>query len=156
MKNTITRIIEIATIVSLSLCLYPFFYYNKITENIPLHYNVIGEVDAWGNKSIFWVITIVAFIIYIGLKLLQNRPDIFNYPTTITKQNKDRLYSLGTEMLRVLNLILCTMFSYINITTVRIALHDKTSLSTSVIILFIVLVVTIPIIYIKKMRSSLP
>ena len=99
-----------------------FIYYSKMPDIIPIHYNSVGQVDDYGDKSMMWSLLIIGSVMYIGLVLLNKIPYIFNYSTKITTENAFSQYTNATKIIRYLNLIIISTFSFIVFKTILISL----------------------------------
>ena len=93
--------------------------FSDLPESIPTHYKGAGEVDGFGERTNIFVLPIIGTILFIGLKLLNKNPHIFNYPKTITDENALNQYSNGTRMIRVLKLIIVFVFGLILVRTLQ-------------------------------------
>ena len=87
--------------------------YSNLSQTIPIHYNVFGEADRFGEKEEIWKPLIVVTIIFIGMTICSKFPHIFNYPLTITKDNELRQYSNATRLLRHFKLVITLIFGYL-------------------------------------------
>lgn len=90
----------------------PILFWNRIPEQIPLHYNSSGLVDNWSDKSSL-------VLLFLAIVLLMGMMSIAVY---FVKTNMDSKYSSNCErsemnivypMLIVMNLVLQIMFAYI-------------------------------------------
>src|SRR2546428_8950316 len=59
-------------------------FFSKLPDQIPSHFNAAGQADDFSYKTHIFVLPIVATIIYIGMTILNKRPHIYNYLTTVT------------------------------------------------------------------------
>lgn len=89
--------------------------WDTIPERIPGHYNAIGVVDRWGNKSELIIVPIIAWIMYIGLTVIEKYPQIWNTGVKVTEQNQELVYRLLKNMLGTEKLIMVSVFSFITI-----------------------------------------
>ena len=97
-------------VVMWGLTLYTFL---KMPPTIPIHFNVSGKADGYGNKMTVLILPILATIIYVGFTALNKHPYLFNYMTTITDQNAEKQYTIATRMLRKVKLAILVIFSLI-------------------------------------------
>ncbi len=94
-------------------------HYSALPETIPTHFNAAGEADGFGSKASIIGLPVIASLLFIGLTVLNRYPQSFNYPTTITKDNALRQYTLATRMLRYLKLVLVLDFGGIEVMTIQ-------------------------------------
>ncbi|WP_026809549.1 DUF1648 domain-containing protein [Arenibacter latericius] len=87
--------------------------YSSLPETIPIHFNGAGKADGFGNKENILSLPIVSTILFIGMTVLNKYPHVFNYPSTITKENALPHYSNATRMIRFLKLIIVIVFGLI-------------------------------------------
>jgi len=106
----------------LFLLIYPAYYYESIPGEIPTHYNMDGQADAFGNKTELWLLPIIGLLMYVGLFLLNRIPHQFNYPGTITEENAYTQYQNASRLMRAFNLTFTGAFAYIIYIMVQSAL----------------------------------
>lgn len=117
MKKVLQALI---VLLFVSMFAIPAFYYGTLPEEIPSHYNALGEVDDYSGKSMIWFLPIIglvlgAFIWFVFWKLSKNNPE------RVTKQ----LPELFKELFLLFILLL---FNYISFTTIQVALGYQESL----------------------------
>ncbi len=132
LKPTLTNsdlLIELLTLIIL-ICLIGHIYitYDAIPESVPTHFNAYGEPDKFGTKDNMLILPAIAFVLYIGLSILNRYPHIYNYPTTITKDNALKAYTNATKMMRIAKLITVIIFSIISFQTVETAKGQSSGL----------------------------
>jgi len=66
--------------------------WNQIPQQIPMHYNAIGEIDNWGSKEDILFLPVVSILLYAFLTALSFFPQIQNIPILITDENKESVY----------------------------------------------------------------
>jgi len=92
-----------------------FYRYNHIPDVIPIHYDIDGSIDNYGNKIFIFISPILATTIYLGLFFGVKKPHKFHYNVTITTENAERQYRNALQMIRVLNLGIVFSFFIIDI-----------------------------------------
>jgi uncharacterized membrane protein len=129
--------------------------YSSLPDTIPTHFNAAGEADGFGTKVSIIALPVIATLLFIGLTVLNRYPQSFNYPTTITKDNALRQYTLATRMLRYLKLVLVLVFGGIEIMTIQNATGKAAGLGVWFLPLTLVLVF-LPLIYFvgKSFKSN--
>lgn len=68
------------------------FMYNTFPKQIPVHFSINGEVNAYGNKAAVWFLLAIAFVLWIFMSLLERVPHIHNYPRKIHNGNVHAQY----------------------------------------------------------------
>jgi uncharacterized membrane protein len=68
MKNLFSKFEWTLWIIVLIPSLTTIWLWERIPQTIPTHYNLVGEADAWGDKSILlWVVPTMTFFLYLLL-----------------------------------------------------------------------------------------
>ena len=120
--------------------------YNNLPDIIPIHYNGYGEVDRFGGKKGILILPLSATILFAGLTILNKFPHIFNYTTSITKENALRQYTNATKLIRYTKLIIVVIFGLIAFKTIQIATGQVNALGTW-FLPFAIVIIFIPLIY---------
>jgi uncharacterized membrane protein len=94
----------------LSWCL-AIYSYITLPEIIPIHFDISGTVNGYGNKVAVLLVPVIGTGVFIGLSILNNYPEIFNYPRKITEENALGNYTNATRMLRYLKLAIALVFT---------------------------------------------
>ena len=89
-----------------------FIKYDSMPQEIPMHYDIVGNVDRYGSRlDLFWIAGWATFM-YVVIWFLAKFPHIFNYPIKITENNAESQYRLSLRLVRFLNLwVALIMFS---------------------------------------------
>jgi uncharacterized membrane protein len=148
----------IEAIVLLILIVFWFFtsyHYKSLPDVIPTHFKANGEVDGYGLKWTILTLPSIATLFYFGLTILAKYPHKFNYTATITKGNAKKLYSIATQMLRIMKLALIIVFFSMEYETVQIAMNIPDPL-TKWYVLFDFTMIFLPLFYflIKSSQNS--
>lgn len=125
----------IAVVTIVGTFAYLIYLWPGLPDQIPGHYNAAGEVDRWGSKIEVLVVPIIMLVMYGLLTLISNYPDLWNMPTSMTPQNKDKMYKIAKDMLIVLRTLLVLDFAYISVRMIN-------SLPLGVLFLPVMLAVT--------------
>mgnify|MGYP000936454574 CR=1 FL=1 len=139
-------IIAISVVGLLGFWIYILMNYQKLPDIIPTHFNGSGIADGFGKKWTIFISPILATVFFIGLAILTRFPKLFNYPTTITKDNAKIMHTIAKRMIRVLNLIIIIIFFVIEYKTIQIALGVTEDLGR-VFIMMILALIFVPIFY---------
>ena len=153
--ETIDYIIESLGIIAL-VCLVtaPIYFYNSLQDNIPIHYNIHGQPDAYESKQTIWILPLIGLFLYIGMTLLNKIPHLFNYPTKVTSENAERLYRTGTRTVILLKVISTLIFAYLNFKTISIGLSHSTDLGFLFTPAIIFIIIVFPGFMIYKMTKK--
>lgn len=104
------------------------FAYNFLPEEIPTHYNGLGEVDAYGDKITILFLPLLASILFVILTITAKKPHFFNYSVTITAENVEVQYKNAMRLMHLINLFVLAIFIFIDYKTILIALNKSDSL----------------------------
>ncbi len=117
----VSRIDLICNLITILLIIFAIIYacisYTHLSETIPVHFNANGEVDRYGHKSSFIVLTAIIALMGIGLLTLSHFPQSFNYSIPITDSNREKQHALAASMIRQLNafITICMTFMLVEI-----------------------------------------
>ncbi len=96
-----------------------------LPQQVPLHYNLAGEIDRWGSKTEMLLCPAICLAAVLLLSTCLRLPKLWNLPVRPTAENKEQLYSMTKTMLLWLRLEMALVFFYLN---VSILLLQKISL----------------------------
>ena len=153
--QTIDYTVELLGIIGLiCLIVIPIYFYNDLPDSLPIHFNIKGQPDAFGNKNSIWLLPSIGLFLYIGMTMLNRIPHLFNYSTKVTNENAEELYRNETRTIRLFKVIVVILFVYIDFRVIRIGLTKSTGLGIFFIplVVFAVLVAFWVMIYKKKKK----
>lgn len=116
-----------------------------LPENVPIHFNLAGEADAWGSRWTVWLLPFIALSTYFLLVLVQKFPQYINYPVRITKENARRQFLLVRHFISFLNFVIVLMFAMIQIQLLRMAQEKSAILPMPLFLPLLLALVFIPI-----------
>jgi len=126
--------------------------YLNLPDIIPIHFNLKGEADGYGDKSSIWLIPIISAVTYWGMTaiLTKIKPWNYNYPIKVTEKNAETVYGMTKQMMVRLNLGFAILFMAV---TLQILLNSNGRESHTFWILapFILFLTLYPIYVILKM-----
>lgn len=118
--KTFDKILEvIALIVFISIWVTVIYFYNKLPQIIPVHFDLSGNVDRMGDKSSIFTLPFVASFIYLLLTVISKYPQSFNYLQEITLDNAKSQYTFATRLLRVIKVIVLSVLFIIILVVIR-------------------------------------
>ncbi len=109
--------IALETIGLLLLVGMIFFIYtqwNQIPQQVPMHYNSVGEIDRWGSKYEILFLPAISILLYVFITAVSFFPQIWNVPVQITDENKEVVYLSTKDLLISVKVEMLTLFFYIN------------------------------------------
>lgn len=92
-----------------------------LPDIIPVHFNILGETDAYGDKSDLFILLALSAATYLGLGWLIRHPDNLNYPWKVDKENSAYQYQLAATFLEIIRAETIWLFTYIALQTISIA-----------------------------------
>ncbi len=118
--TTFDKILEIlGWIFIIALWSIPIISYNQLSDIIPTHFNLKGEVDGYGEKWTIFLVASIATILFLAMSYLNKFPHRFNYLTVITKDNALRQYTIATRVIRFLKLLMLAIFLLTTYQTIK-------------------------------------
>lgn len=121
-----------------------------LPEQIPIHFNSLGEADGYGKKETLLILPGIATLLYFGMSRLNAYPYLFNYPEQVTPANALELYTRATRLVRVLKLAVLAIFTGIVIMTYQAVFASDDSIGGWFVPLCIVLLFGPIIVYTVK------
>ena len=127
---------EVLSIIALVAVFLPVFFAGSLAEGVavPIHFDIMGRVDSWGEKSSFIELPVMALIVYVGFSYLQ-RSELRRSNTT---------YSI---MLRLLKMLIVMLLAYMNITSYAIVKGWASGLNAIFIWAMIVAIIAVALYY---------
>ncbi len=119
-KNTkLDIIIEAMCLILLGgITLYLVFNWSSMPDKIPMHYDIAGQIDRWGNKSEIIFIPVISWILYLYITVTEQKPQIWNTGVQVTEENAFRVYRILKSMVKTTKLLMVIMFFYIAICSI--------------------------------------
>ena len=71
--------------------LYLILMWNRLPEQIPSHFNGAGQADGWSGKGALWFSPVMAVLLYGGISLLEQFPDLWNTGIEVTPENREQV-----------------------------------------------------------------
>lgn len=104
------KIIFGVNLVVIAVMCVIYFFTNVIPDVIPVHYNIYGEADSYGEKQdLLLLITICLGMVGLMYYISQN-PEKSNYPYKITDENRENSYKKMRVFMSVLSLVFTSIF----------------------------------------------
>jgi Protein of unknown function (DUF1648) len=116
------------------------YFWDRMPREVPTHFNGLGTPDAYGDKTELLIVPVIALFLYAMISTLSFFPQLFNYPVTVTDQNRGRLQALAVAMLGWLKAQLTWTFAYIVWGSVRVAAGASSGLSIAFLPVMLLLV----------------
>lgn len=129
-KTRINRVCDLIAIgLFIAVNFYTFIQWNQFPEEVPIHFNALGDVDNYGSKWSLLLVPMISVGLFELLEFLERHPEWHNYPGRLNEMNAPRFYQSSRELLnRVKNLSLLLM-AYTQWEIVTVGLGDSNAMS---------------------------
>lgn len=104
--------IGLSGVITLLIFVVVIWVYPSLPEKIPTHYNFLGEIDGWGERSVVWWILAIEVSSFVLVSLLSFFPQVHNYPVKVTDENREALYHHSSLFVSQLTLSMTVTFAY--------------------------------------------
>ncbi|MFA6151792.1 MAG: DUF1648 domain-containing protein [Chitinophagaceae bacterium] len=132
----------------------PLFYYSRLPEIIPIHFNAAGKVDGYGIKATIFLLPAIGSALFAGLKILNRFPHIHNYAVKITTENALKQYTNSTRLVRLINTVVLLVFAIIVFEIIQTA-SGKSSTLGIWFLPFTLLLILVPVTFFTVKSFSL-
>ncbi|MBP2078418.1 putative membrane protein [Oceanobacillus polygoni] len=96
--------------------------WDSLPDQVPAHYNAIGEVTRWGAKWELLILPSIGVFILVLMQLFEKYPEMHNYPQRLNATNAEQFYQNSRKMINQIKNICLILFAYILYASVSIAL----------------------------------
>lgn len=84
--------------------IFSTYSYCVLPETIPVHFNIYGEINGYGNKNLFIYNPVVVMLILVLLTIISRYPHKGNYLVEINESNVEFQYRNAIRMIRILKI----------------------------------------------------
>lgn len=84
--------------------------YKKLPQSIPIHFDVEGKADNYGNKGYSFLTPVLGAVFYFVFLYFTMHPEYSNFPVEITEANKDIQFFIMKFFMRLLLLMVLLIF----------------------------------------------
>lgn len=102
-----------AFILLITMFVYAIVMFNRLPNEVPIHFNAAGEADNWGGKGSIFILPLISIPMFMLLFFLGKAPHTHNYPVKITEQNAPKLYRESRLLLAAMNFETVAIFALI-------------------------------------------
>ena len=101
--SRVDKFLEVAGIFLLIIIwILTILNYYESSKAVPIHFNLSGKPDGYGNRLTLLFIPIIPTLIYFALTKINKHPHLFNYTGSVMEHNTSTQYTIATRMLRIL------------------------------------------------------
>ena len=94
----------------LGTVVYILIRWPHLPEQIPLHYNIAGEIDGYGGRGMLLLMPVIGLVSDAVIALAGRFPKSWNTGTKITLFNRVRVYRLVRDLMAELRLAMALFF----------------------------------------------
>lgn len=87
-----------------------FKHYNNLPQRIPVHFDMDGKADRFGNKAYSFLMPVFAILMFALFTYITRHPEEANFPVEITAQNENAQYLIMKVVLRTLFTLIMILF----------------------------------------------
>jgi uncharacterized membrane protein len=143
----------ISMIILAISAIYLVVMYQKLPSEVPMHFNISGDVDYWGPKWTIFILWSIGLVLYFINKKTQSLPHKYNYIVKITVENARKQYELAIKMMSILKLELMLLIAYLLWSVVENAKGTLNNLNTFVMLGFLICLFSTLMLYLFKSRK---
>lgn len=110
-----TKIISYISFAFLAIQIVLSIIIVAIDKTIPIHWNIYGEIDTYGDAYNILIVTFLNILSYILLHWLSMHPEVCNFPRPF--KDKDVAFSNMSALLKWVELYVAALMLYITIGT---------------------------------------
>jgi len=125
-------------------------YYPVLPSIIPTHFGFSGEINSFGSKNTLFFLPILVMSMYILLTVLSRFPHSYNYLCAITEKNAEVQYQNARELISCLKAEIAIIFTFIQLSTIAIALGKANTIGVFGVPVFIFVVFGSIVYYINR------
>lgn len=121
------------------MLIYAITNFASLPAEIPIHFNAKGEADDWGSKLMLFFVPGVCLFLFLMMNFIGTlKPNTYNFPVKLTKENAKKQVELAREMMHGLNVVIFSFMFYILWRMVYLAKGGTGGLGIPFMILFLV------------------
>lgn len=135
----------------LAITTLALFGSQRLPERIPIHFDALGNPNAWGSPAMLLLLPSVAVINYLLFTVVTKFPSAFNYPVRVTVANRLRLQGLALDMIAWLKAEIVCLFARMQWATIEVARHPQQGMPPSMMPVALVIVFATVTFYIAAM-----
>ena len=149
-------VLEAVSFLCLVWAFVPLFFYGSIGEDVrvPTHYDALGRVDGYGNRSDLWTPALVAAAFYVVLTVIERFYRSFNFPVRVTQANAEALYRLGIRLIRFMKPLLMFIMAYLNTSSFAAAMGRGIGLNSFVMAVLVIAMFALIAYFMAKMYKQ--
>lgn len=96
--------------------------WSKLPQEVPAHYNALGEVDRWGSKWELIILPMIGSFLGLMMQVFEKYPEWHNYPERFNESNAEQFYLHSRKLINQMKNICLMIFALILLESVSISL----------------------------------
>lgn len=96
--------------------------WGKLPQEVPAHFNAVGEVDRWGSKWELIILPMIAAFLALMMQVFERYPEWHNYPERFNELNAAQFYLHSRKLINQMKNICLIIFAMISFESVSISL----------------------------------
>jgi uncharacterized membrane protein len=110
MKKWNNLFIYIAWFLFIVFWIFSIYFYTIFPDSIPVHFNLKGEVDRYGNKSTNFLLLAINTFVFVLLTLVKKIPEKFQKNISIIKLEREKQIFLQQFFINYLRVAIQIIF----------------------------------------------
>ncbi|MGL4762877.1 MAG: DUF1648 domain-containing protein [Sarcina sp.] len=102
---------SVTVLIIIFLSGFTFKIWSEAGDRIPTHFNIYGQVDAYGSKHTLFLLLGIAIGMYLFFTLISKYPGMGNYIVPLHEGNREKQYNMESTFVKVMNLELALLFA---------------------------------------------
>lgn len=98
------------------------YVWDRLPDQVPAHFNALGEVDRWGSKWMLSLLPLIGLILFIMMRLLEKYPHVHNYPERLNHSNASAFYLNSRKLINQIKNISLLFFAILLFESIAIAM----------------------------------
>ncbi len=112
-KTKFAVVLNILCLIQLiGMILFLLICWSHIPQQIPMHYDLAGNITRWGSRKELILFPVLAWITYLPVTLVEQFPQIWNTGVQVTDHNRSRVYTAILHMTSSLKFLITCLFTY--------------------------------------------
>lgn len=104
-------------ILLIGITLWLTIFWDRIPDQVPMHYDFAGNINRWGKKSEMLLLPVMAWLLYLLLTVIERFPKIWNTGVTVTEENRERVYTSLLHLISTMKFIIVCIFTWLIVQT---------------------------------------
>ena len=108
----------VGLLLLVGMIVFVYTQWNQVPQQVPMHYNAMGEIDSWGSKYGILFLPAISILLYAFITVVSFFPQIWNVPVQVTDENKETVYLSTKDLLIFIKVEILASFFYVNYHTI--------------------------------------